>query len=133
MTLLRHIPFLKAVFLHSITAFGGPQGHLGMMLKTFVDRRHDLTKEELIEYNAEEGTHSILDIDHISTTPEFGSASPLTEGELHILFGTAKPTRTMIESVNTYHRLRERWQGIYIIVYKDDQPNEIFFTGFSGD
>lgn len=52
MTLLRHIPFLKAVFLHSITAFGGPQGHLGMMLKTFVDRRHDLTKEELIEYNS---------------------------------------------------------------------------------
>lgn len=48
--LLRHIPFLKAVFLHSITAFGGPQGHIGMVLKTFVDRRKDLTKEELMEY-----------------------------------------------------------------------------------
>jgi len=48
--LLRHIPFLKAVFLHSITAFGGPQGHVGMVLKTFVDRRKDLTKEELMEY-----------------------------------------------------------------------------------
>lgn len=52
MVLLRHIPFLKAVFLHSITAFGGPQGHMGMMLKTFVDRRKDVTKEELIEYNS---------------------------------------------------------------------------------
>ena len=52
MVLLRHIPFLKAVFLHSITAFGGPQGHMGMMLKTFVDRRKDITKEELIEYNS---------------------------------------------------------------------------------
>lgn len=52
MKLLRHIPFLKAVFFHSITAFGGPQGHLGMMLKTFVDRRRDLTKEELMEYVA---------------------------------------------------------------------------------
>ncbi len=50
MKLLRHIPFLKAVFFHSITAFGGPQGHLGMMMKTFVDRRRDLTKEELMEY-----------------------------------------------------------------------------------
>lgn len=50
MTLLRHIPFLKAVFLHSITAFGGPQGHTGMMMKTFVDRRRDVTKEELMEY-----------------------------------------------------------------------------------
>jgi chromate transporter len=48
--LLRHIPFLKAVFLHSISAFGGPQGHVGMVLKTFVDRRKDLTKEELMEY-----------------------------------------------------------------------------------
>lgn len=48
--LLRHIPFLKAVFLHSITAFGGPQGHIGMVLKTFVDKRRDLTKEELMEY-----------------------------------------------------------------------------------
>jgi chromate transporter len=41
---------LKAVFLHSITAFGGPQGHLGMMMKTFVDKRRDVTKEELMEY-----------------------------------------------------------------------------------
>ncbi|WP_224016775.1 chromate efflux transporter [Ferruginibacter albus] len=48
--MLRHIPFLRAVFLHSITAFGGPQGHLGMMMKTFVDKRRDVTKEELMEY-----------------------------------------------------------------------------------
>lgn len=50
--LLRHIPFLKAVLLHSVTAFGGPQGHTGMVLKTFVERRRDLTKEELMEYIA---------------------------------------------------------------------------------
>src|SRR6187551_84140 len=50
--LLRHIPFLKAVTLYSFTAFGGPQGHIGMMMKTFVQRRHDVTEEELIDYNA---------------------------------------------------------------------------------
>jgi len=50
MVLLRHIPFLKAVFLHSITAFGGPQGHFGMMLKTFVHRRKDITEEELLDF-----------------------------------------------------------------------------------
>ena len=38
------------MFLHSITAFGGPQGHVGMVLKTFVERRKDLTKDELMEY-----------------------------------------------------------------------------------
>lgn len=49
--MFRHIPFLRAVFWHSITAFGGPQGHMGMMMKTFVHRRKDLTELELIEYN----------------------------------------------------------------------------------
>ena len=50
--LLRHVPFLKAVLLHSVTAFGGPQAHLGMMMKTFVQRRPYVTEEELMEYNA---------------------------------------------------------------------------------
>src|SRR6476661_5556633 len=50
--MLRHIPFLKAVFLYSLTAFGGPQGHIGMMLKTFVHKRKDITEEELVEYNS---------------------------------------------------------------------------------
>lgn len=52
MILLRHIPFLKAVFSHSVSAFGGPQGHFGMVMKTFVHRRHDVTEQELLEYNS---------------------------------------------------------------------------------
>jgi chromate transporter len=52
MIILRHIPFLKAVFIHSVSAFGGPQGHFGMMMKTFVHRRHDVTEQELLEYNS---------------------------------------------------------------------------------
>ena len=52
MVLLRHIPFLKQVFLFSITAFGGPQGHYGMMLKSFVNKRRDVTESELLEFNA---------------------------------------------------------------------------------
>jgi chromate transporter len=50
--ILRPIPFLKSVFLYSFTAFGGPQGHMGMMVKTFVQKRKDLTEDELLEYNA---------------------------------------------------------------------------------
>ncbi|WP_235918409.1 chromate efflux transporter [Sediminibacterium soli] len=42
---------MRAVFWHSITAFGGPQGHMGMMMRTFVQQRADLTETELIEYN----------------------------------------------------------------------------------
>lgn len=50
--LLRHIPFLKAVFIHSISAFGGPQAHLGMMMKSFVHKRPYITEQELMEYTA---------------------------------------------------------------------------------
>ncbi|GAA4301006.1 chromate transporter [Compostibacter hankyongensis] len=50
--LLRHLPFLRTVFWYSLTAFGGPQGHLAIMLKTFVQQRRDVTEEELLEYNA---------------------------------------------------------------------------------
>jgi chromate transporter len=52
MQLLRHVPFLKSVFLHSISAFGGPQAHIGMMLKTFVHQTPYVTEQELLEYNA---------------------------------------------------------------------------------
>lgn len=50
--LLRHLHFLRAVFRHSITAFGGPQAHLGMMMKTFVEHTPYVTEKELMEYNA---------------------------------------------------------------------------------
>src|SRR5579875_723515 len=50
--MLRHVPFLKNVFLYSIAAFGGPQAHLAMMMKLFVDKTPYVTKEELLEYSA---------------------------------------------------------------------------------
>ncbi len=50
--LIRHIPFLRAVFLHGISAFGGPQGNLGTMIKTFVEKRRDVTQKELLDINA---------------------------------------------------------------------------------
>lgn len=50
--LLRHRHFLRAVFLNSITAFGGPQAHIAMMMKTFVRQREYITEAELMEYTA---------------------------------------------------------------------------------
>ena len=52
MHIKRHIPFLKSVFLYSLTAFGGPQGHLGMMHKIFVDTRKDISAKQLLDLNA---------------------------------------------------------------------------------
>lgn len=50
--LLRHLHFLKLVLIHSLTAFGGPQAHLAMMMKTFVKKTPYITEQELMEYNA---------------------------------------------------------------------------------
>ena len=50
--MIKHISFLKAVFLHAISAFGGPQGHLGMMISIFVEKRKELTHDELADINS---------------------------------------------------------------------------------
>ncbi len=50
MSIYRHIPFLKEVLKYSLSAFGGPQGHMGMMIKTFVEKRKDVTNEELVDF-----------------------------------------------------------------------------------
>jgi chromate transporter len=52
LTLIRHIPFLKTVFLYSISAFGGPQGHLGMMMNIFAEKRKDVSEKELMDIYA---------------------------------------------------------------------------------
>ena len=49
--MLRHVRFLKSVFLYSVTAYGGPQAHIAMMLKHFAEKTPYVTKEELLEYN----------------------------------------------------------------------------------
>jgi chromate transporter len=51
-TKLKKLLFLRDAFLYTITAFGGPQGHIGMMLKNFVQKRNYITQNELLELNA---------------------------------------------------------------------------------
>lgn len=50
--LFRHIEFLKSVFWYTLTAFGGPQGHIGMMLKFFCEKKNFLSQKDLLELNA---------------------------------------------------------------------------------
>jgi len=49
---IRHIIFLRDVLILSISAFGGPQAHLALFLKIFVEKRGYLSEKELIELNA---------------------------------------------------------------------------------
>lgn len=95
------------------------------------------TIEELILRNETEGTHSILDVDRIDTEPDFGVITPLDKDSIVEVFGTDKPTRYEIEEVLhegwSVGNLCDRWEGIYVIVYRQGKPDEIFFAGYSGD
>lgn len=48
----RNIIFLRDVLVIGATTFGGPQAHLAMMLKIFVEKRRYITEEELLETSA---------------------------------------------------------------------------------
>ena len=103
-------------------------------LRRMKSMKEPVTIEDLLEWNGEEGTHSILDIKSISVEPDFGTISSLSPEELISAFGTHKPTKTMVQQkADELMDLRERWQGTYVVVYKDGLPDEIYITGFSGD
>ena len=65
----------------------------------------------------------------------------LPGAELVRCFGTTRPTRKMIED-NLVNAAEEdddlyqsiaRGQGFYVVVYKSDEPSEIFFGGYTYD
>jgi hypothetical protein len=89
--------------------------------------------EEAIEEADADGTRSILDMEKVSDAPDYSAVAPLPEDVLIELFGTNKPTHEMVEGSDDLYEYLERGQGVYIVVYSDDQPSEIFFAGYSFD
>lgn len=80
-----------------------------------------------------EGTRSILDIDAVGDASDFGIAAPLDDAALEDLFGTTEPTHEIVESNLDVFDQIERGQAIYIVVYRDGKPDELFFAGYSFD
>jgi chromate transporter len=48
----RQLLFIRDVIIYTFTAFGGPQAHIAVLLREFVEKRRYVTEEELIELNA---------------------------------------------------------------------------------
>jgi len=48
----KQLIFLRDVTLYTFTAFGGPQAHIAVLLREFVEKRRYITEEELMELNA---------------------------------------------------------------------------------
>lgn len=89
--------------------------------------------EDAMEDAAEEGTRSILDLDHVSDEPEFCAVAPLPNEMLDELYGTTQPSRAMVEPNMDFLEDIERGQGVHIILYNDGKPEEICFAGYSFD
>jgi hypothetical protein len=93
---------------------------------------HASIKEAIADAGMD-GTRSILDIERVGDVPDFGVAVPLDDGELGELYGTTKPTHEMIELNMDFFEQIERGQAIYITVFTNDHPDELFFAGYSYD
>ena len=89
--------------------------------------------QEALKFSDATGTRSILDMERVSETPELGAVSPLSVEELRELFGTEQPTRDVIEQSEEFIERLERGQGVYIIIYRQGKPDEIYFAGYSYD
>ena len=92
--------------------------------------------EELLEAAAESGTHSILDIQHTASGADFGVAWPAPGDVVRQVYGTERPSRVQVEvregRISEAMEL-ERWQAVYVLVYDQGRPAEIYFEGASGD
>jgi hypothetical protein len=89
--------------------------------------------EEALEASDADGTRSILDMERIGQTPDYGVVVPLPFERLEELYGTREPTRKMIEQNIQFLDDIERGEGVYVLVYKEGSPSEIFFARFSFD
>jgi hypothetical protein len=89
--------------------------------------------EEAMEASDADGTRSILDLQAIGDQPDFCIACRVSDDRLLDLFGTTQPTHEMIEETMEFFEEIERGQGIYIVVYQDGKPSELFFAGYSFD
>jgi hypothetical protein len=89
--------------------------------------------EEAMEDSDADGTRSILDIMRIGSEPDFCTAVPLSDNVLLALYGTTRPTRSVVEANRDFMEDVERGQAVYITLYRDDEPDELLFVGYSFD
>ena len=89
--------------------------------------------EAAMEAADADGTRSILDIERVGKTPDFGVAVALSPDRLTELYGTDKPTRQMLKSNKDFFEDIERGHAIYFLLYEGAKPKEIVFAGVSYD
>ena len=94
--------------------------------------KHDSIEEAQDDADAD-GTRSILDVSRIGDEPDFDVVARVGDDELMEFFGTTKPTAEDLEDADELFEGIERGQGVYVVIYENDQPSQIFFAGYSYD
>jgi len=59
--------------------------------------------------------------------------APVGDDDLQGFFGTTKPTAEDVKDCDELFDEIERGQGVYVVVYQDDEASQIFFAGYSYD
>jgi hypothetical protein len=80
-----------------------------------------------------DGTRSILDIERVGDMIQVGVAARLDDESLEEMFETNQPTHEMIEANMDFLERIDRGEAVYIVVYKNGKPDELFFAGYSFD
>lgn len=126
LTALHHTEFHRegSPFRKALDRWGLPQ-------PTTLD---ELWRDEYNEFLANRGTHSILDI------PSMEDITPLDAAETLAAFDVEHPTRADWDRATTQsprggvaHLVFERWSGRCVLLYRDGEPREAAFWGYSGD
>ena len=105
--------------------------------------------DEVLSCCDAEGSRSILDMMEVIKTPHerptdedmgfsldpdrLARVAPLKSEDVEELFGTDKPNHAQVEKGHDLFEWINRGEGVYLIVYKDAKPHEIYFAGFSFD
>jgi len=83
--------------------------------------------EELLTLAGTTGTHSILDL------PATIRLQLVSSAVLEQVIATEHPTHAMVEAAAQGWELWALADGDYLIVYAENQPNELYFFGATGD
>ena len=89
--------------------------------------------DELREIMEDSGTATVLDMLHTAESPQWFAAARMSPERLSEIYGTDKPTRSMVEGNQDFFSDIDRGQGVYFVVYNNDQPDEYVFAGYSFD
>jgi hypothetical protein len=109
--------------------------------------RQHASIEEAIEATEADGTRSILDTMRgvlpvpYKTDPDptnmddlpFAGVSPLSEADRIAFFGDVRPSREAVENSDALWHHLQRGTAIYVVLFANGEPHEIYFAGISFD